>query len=77
MLIGTNGVAFWLLTVSSRVTLDADGEIADPGADLTASGLISYYWDMLYISWFVQVTTLLSDWFWLAILVVRIAHFFF
>jgi hypothetical protein len=30
-----------------------------------------YWWDLLYITWFIQISTLISDWFWLIYAIVR------
>ncbi len=32
---------------------------------------VRYYFDLIYISWFVQITTIFSDWIWLTYLLVR------
>jgi len=49
---------------------DETGELVYGGEDITMPGLCEYYFDLIYISWFVQVTTILSEWFWFTFLVV-------
>jgi hypothetical protein len=49
----------------------AQGELIDGGQNLAQSGMMSYTHDVLYISLFLQVaTTLLSDWFFIVLLLV-------
>eukprot|EP01102_Stenamoeba_stenopodia_P012017 TRINITY_DN3743_c0_g1_i3.p1 TRINITY_DN3743_c0_g1~~TRINITY_DN3743_c0_g1_i3.p1 ORF type:complete len:164 (+),score=26.99 TRINITY_DN3743_c0_g1_i3:81-572(+) len=38
--------------------------------DLRQQGLCEYYFDVIYITWFVLVTSLLSDWFWIVYLTI-------
>eukprot|EP00727_Mastigamoeba_balamuthi_P007633 m51a1_g3490 putative transmembrane protein 208-like (161) ;mRNA; r:794712-795580 len=56
----------WLLRAIARPRI-VDGDIVDPGHDLSITGGLSdYYYDVFYVSAFVQfTTTVLSDWFWL------------
>lgn len=49
------------------------GEIEDGGADLSLGGLTGYYHDLIYISIFVQLASLISGYFWLVFLVVGIS----
>jgi hypothetical protein len=49
---------------------DATGDITYPGEDLGGKGLIEYYWDIVYVSWFTQVTSMFSNWFYLTLLAV-------
>jgi hypothetical protein len=47
------------------------GDLVDGGQSLTQGGMMSYTHDVLYVSMFLQVaTTLLSDWFFLVLLLV-------
>lgn len=41
------------------------------GGDLGLGGVTAYYFDAVYLAIFVQVTTVLSSKFWLALFVVR------
>jgi hypothetical protein len=58
------------LRAYARPTLNDEGEIVSPGSDLNQKGLIEYHWDLLYVTWFVQITSLYSKWFWLVMLVI-------
>jgi Trk-type K+ transport system membrane component len=50
----------------------SNGEISDGGFDLSSPGLAQYMFDVVYITWFVHLFTILSDYFWFFYLVVRI-----
>jgi len=54
----------------AAVAYDTEGELTYGGADLAGKGIVEYYFDLVYLTWFVQVTTVWSDWFWLIYLVV-------
>lgn len=41
------------------------------GADLAQGGVLSYYHDLLYITAFVQLGSMISKWAWLAFIAVR------
>jgi len=65
----------YLVTYNGIVSLaaveyDTQGELTYGGADLAGKGIVEYYFDLIYITWFVQVATVWSDWFWLIYLVV-------
>lgn len=51
---------------------EATGEILDGGFDMSTGGLCSYMHDVLYITCFVQVASILSDKFWYLFLVIPI-----
>ncbi|KAI9017698.1 hypothetical protein BC832DRAFT_545439 [Gaertneriomyces semiglobifer] len=63
-----NGVFFWLyrqLSSAATPTHAADGSLVDAGLDLAGKGLVSYSFDIIYISWGVLMTTaFISDKFW-------------
>jgi hypothetical protein len=40
------------------------GELIYGGTDFSIGGVTEYYFDIIYISWFVQITSIFSDWFW-------------
>eukprot|EP00993_Chasmostoma_nieuportense_P004636 NODE_5294_length_673_cov_145.934066_g5131_i0.p1 GENE.NODE_5294_length_673_cov_145.934066_g5131_i0~~NODE_5294_length_673_cov_145.934066_g5131_i0.p1 ORF type:complete len:180 (-),score=30.55 NODE_5294_length_673_cov_145.934066_g5131_i0:82-621(-) len=76
-----NGVGFLLLIGGELFALkglisyaapqyDSDGRIDSCNDLLNIEGMTSYLQDVLWISWFVQLTTLLSKWFWLVYLVI-------
>jgi hypothetical protein len=48
------------------------GELTDGGFDMSTGGLCSYLHDILYITAFVQIASILSDKFWFAYLVIPI-----
>eukprot|EP00741_Cyanophora_paradoxa_P016142 tig00000042_g15582.t1 len=58
------------LSSFARVDLDEKGQIDDAGQDLDSKGIVEYYFDVLYITLFVQAGTMISDWFWLVYLVI-------
>eukprot|EP00270_Netrium_digitus_P016320 TRINITY_DN5837_c0_g1_i1.p1 TRINITY_DN5837_c0_g1~~TRINITY_DN5837_c0_g1_i1.p1 ORF type:complete len:174 (+),score=50.90 TRINITY_DN5837_c0_g1_i1:110-631(+) len=54
----------------AKPTVDERGELLDGGFDLNLGGLCAYLHDIIYITAFVQITSILSDWFWLVYLVI-------
>jgi hypothetical protein len=52
------------------------GELTDGGFDMSTGGLCSYLHDILYITAFVQIASILSDKFWFAYLVIPIFAFY-
>ncbi|KFM23189.1 Transmembrane protein 208-like protein [Auxenochlorella protothecoides] len=46
------------------------GELVYAGADLAQGGVLSYYHDLLYITAFVQLGSMISKWAWLAFIAV-------
>ena len=50
--------------------LEKGGGLVSGGMDLSQAGMLEYTWDMLYTTFFVQLTTaFISDWFWLIYLI--------
>jgi Ca2+/Na+ antiporter len=73
LLVGANVFCYWSLSGHAKPTFDdATGELVSPGEDLGQKGLMEYYWDVLYINWFVQLTTIISNWFWLVYLAIPV-----
>eukprot|EP01121_Diplochlamys_sp_Union-15-3_P010228 TRINITY_DN2851_c0_g1_i4.p1 TRINITY_DN2851_c0_g1~~TRINITY_DN2851_c0_g1_i4.p1 ORF type:complete len:186 (+),score=27.32 TRINITY_DN2851_c0_g1_i4:48-560(+) len=70
ILLIANWYCFSSLKAYAKPSYSESGELIDGGADLDMKGLVEYHWDVLYITWFCFVTTLISDWFWLVFLVV-------
>eukprot|EP00250_Pteridium_aquilinum_P029110 c3852_g1_i1 orf=176-700(+) len=56
----------------AKATFDENGELVDGGFDMTQGGLCSYLHDVLYITVFVQLTSIVSDKFWFVYLVIPI-----
>jgi len=64
------------LTEYAEPTFDQMGRI-ESCPDLTAlEGIASYMQDILWISWFVHVGTMFSDWFWLVYCVIPCYAFY-
>ncbi|KAI9366301.1 hypothetical protein BD770DRAFT_405604 [Pilaira anomala] len=70
----TGGLTFLfyrLLNSSGTPTFGADNTLISSGEDLNAEGLTAYMFDIIYVTWFVHITTaFISNKFWLAYLVV-------
>ncbi|KAL1925010.1 uncharacterized protein VTP21DRAFT_4664 [Calcarisporiella thermophila] len=45
-------------------TYASDGQLVRSGEDLSAEGLTAYIFDIIYITWFVHLASILSDKFW-------------
>jgi len=60
----------------TKCSYDDNGELIDAGIDLNIGGLSEYYFDVIYITWFVQLTTIFSDWFWMSFLLIPGFAFF-
>ncbi|KAG0453112.1 hypothetical protein HPP92_025776 [Vanilla planifolia] len=58
------GISFQLLANMAKPTY-SDGELMDGGFDLTTGGVCGYLHDVIYITSFVQLTSIISDKFWL------------
>lgn len=56
----------------AKATYDDSGELIDGGFDMNGGGLCSYLHDVLYITIFVQLASIISDKFWLVYLVIPI-----
>ncbi|KAI9105936.1 hypothetical protein DFS34DRAFT_36889 [Phlyctochytrium arcticum] len=63
-----NGIFGWLyryLRDSAAASFDGVGQVVDAGTDLSAEGLVAYAFDVIYIGWFVLISTaFISDKFW-------------
>ncbi|TPX62295.1 hypothetical protein PhCBS80983_g00535 [Powellomyces hirtus] len=70
-----NGIFVWLyrsLSASATATI-ANGTVEDAGFDLSGEGLVAYMFDVIYIGWFVLITTaFISSKFWWTYIVVPI-----
>eukprot|EP01114_Cavostelium_apophysatum_P024464 TRINITY_DN9580_c0_g1_i1.p1 TRINITY_DN9580_c0_g1~~TRINITY_DN9580_c0_g1_i1.p1 ORF type:complete len:181 (-),score=23.50 TRINITY_DN9580_c0_g1_i1:97-618(-) len=70
--LGVQLAIYWFtyagLSSLAKVTYE-NGELADGGHDLGV-GLSEYYFDLIYITWFIQVATLYSEKFWWLFLVI-------
>ncbi|ORX56435.1 hypothetical protein DM01DRAFT_265855 [Hesseltinella vesiculosa] len=68
----TISVLLWnLLRSSSTPTYAADGSLRSSGEDLNAEGLTAYCFDVIYITWFVAITTaIVSEKFWYTYLLI-------
>lgn len=62
--------AFDQIARLAEPTFDSNGQLVDGGADLNMGGMCSYLHDIIYITAFVQIASIASDWFWLAYLVI-------
>ncbi|GMH02465.1 hypothetical protein Nepgr_004304 [Nepenthes gracilis] len=51
-------------------TYGDDGELEDGGFDMSSGGVCEYLHDIIYITSFVQITSIISDKFWYAYLVI-------
>eukprot|EP00963_Diacronema_lutheri_P007365 scaffold649_cov347-Pavlova_lutheri.AAC.4 len=54
----------------AKPTYGPNGDLVDGGADLSLGGTLEYLHDVLYITVFVHAATIVSDWFWLAYLII-------
>mmetsp|Transcript_6392 Transcript_6392/g.39879 ORF Transcript_6392/g.39879 Transcript_6392/m.39879 type:complete len:175 (-) Transcript_6392:1040-1564(-) len=54
----------------AKPTYGPNGELLDGGADLSMGGTLEYLHDVLYITVFVHTASIVTDWFWLAYLVI-------
>jgi len=59
------------LNAMATATFDESGLIVDGGQDLAQEGITSYMFDVIYVTWFVHLSTaLVSDLFWWLYLVI-------
>ncbi|CAM6098723.1 unnamed protein product [Calypogeia fissa] len=65
----------WLKDLANG-SVDDDGELVDGGADMNAGGTTGYVHDILYITSFVQVASVISDKFWYTYLVIPMFAFY-
>ncbi|KAI8388399.1 uncharacterized protein BYT42DRAFT_611451 [Radiomyces spectabilis] len=70
----TGGLSMFFYSVlesSGRPSYDASGSLRSSGDDLNAEGLTAYMFDIIYVTWFVHLTTaFISNKFWFAYLVI-------
>ncbi|CAN1328771.1 Transmembrane protein 208 [Linum perenne] len=59
------------LAAMAKPSYGDDGELFDGGFDMTTTGICGYLHDVIYITSFVQIASILSDKFWYTYLVVR------
>eukprot|EP00298_Acanthocystis_sp_HF-20_P019706 c2374_g1_i1.p1 GENE.c2374_g1_i1~~c2374_g1_i1.p1 ORF type:complete len:185 (-),score=39.51 c2374_g1_i1:39-560(-) len=70
LITAVNVFVFVSMTSAAKPSYDpSTGELENGGQDLH-KGLYEYYWDLLYITWFIQVTTTYSNYFWLFFLLI-------
>ncbi|KAJ3177895.1 hypothetical protein HDU87_004177 [Geranomyces variabilis] len=71
-----NGVFLWLyrsLSSSAAATIGAGGTVEDAGFNLSGEGLVAYMFDIIYIGWFVLLTTaFISSKFWWTYIIIPI-----
>lgn len=67
-----NGFIYNFLKSSAKPTYSETGKLEDPGTDLRSKGLIEYCWDILFIIWFIEISSVLSRWFWSIFLIVPV-----
>ncbi|KAI8008377.1 Transmembrane protein 208 [Camellia lanceoleosa] len=58
------------LAIMAKPTYFESGELEDGGFDLTTDGVCGYLHDVIYITGFVQLTTIISKKFWYIYLVI-------
>ncbi|KAI8637884.1 hypothetical protein BD408DRAFT_423815 [Parasitella parasitica] len=72
--ITTGGLSFLfyrILVSSGTPTYSSEGNLISSGDDLNTEGLTAYMFDIIYVTWFVHVTTaFISNKFWLVYLVI-------
>ncbi|KAI5066935.1 hypothetical protein GOP47_0017463 [Adiantum capillus-veneris] len=64
------------LAKMAKASYDESGELIDGGFDMSGGGLASYLHDVLYITMFVQLSSILSDKFWFVYLVIPAFAFY-
>lgn len=60
----------------AKPTYDGNGELIDGGFNMNEGGLCGYIHDILYITAFVQLTSIMSDKFWFVYLVIPVFAFY-
>ncbi|RWW13789.1 hypothetical protein BHE74_00034966 [Ensete ventricosum] len=68
------GLPYKQLDSMAKPTYSDDGELLDGGYDMSTGGICGYLHDLIYITSFVQITSILSGKFWWTYLVVRSAN---
>lgn len=70
LLLTATAICYFLLSRAASPKYGPGGVLVSGGMDLSQKGMLEYTWDMLYTTFFVQLTTgFISDWFWLIYLV--------
>ncbi|KAG6524336.1 transmembrane protein 208 homolog [Zingiber officinale] len=64
------GLSYKQLESMARPTYSDDGELLDGGYDMTTGGICGYLHDVIYITSFVQIMSILSGKFWWTYLVI-------
>ncbi|XP_008807068.1 transmembrane protein 208 homolog [Phoenix dactylifera] len=64
------GVSYQQLANMAKPTYSNDGELLDGGYDMTTGGVCGYLHDVIYITSFVQLTSIISGKFWWTYLVI-------
>ncbi|THU74708.1 hypothetical protein C4D60_Mb04t36240 [Musa balbisiana] len=64
------GLPYKQLDSMAKPTYSDDGELLDGGYDMTTGGICGYLHDLIYITSFVQITSILSGKFWWTYLVI-------
>ncbi|KAL9427009.1 hypothetical protein AB3S75_033735 [Citrus x aurantiifolia] len=63
-------VIYFVLSAMAKPTYTDDGELIDGGFDMSTGGICGYLHDVIYITSFVQVMSILSEKFWYTYLVI-------
>lgn len=63
-------IPYQQLSAMAKPTYTDDGELIDGGFDMSTGGICGYLHDVIYITSFVQVMSILSDKFWYTYLVI-------
>lgn len=66
--LAANGIAYLSIAAVGRPTIQG-GVVVDGGGDLS-KGVIQYYFDLVYVTGFVQVLAAFTDWGWYVLLLV-------
>ncbi|KAJ0967142.1 hypothetical protein J5N97_024059 [Dioscorea zingiberensis] len=64
------GISYQQLANMAKPSYSDDGELLDGGFDMSTEGICGYLHDVIYITSFVQVTSIISGKFWLVFLVI-------
>ncbi|KAG1362615.1 transmembrane protein [Cocos nucifera] len=64
------GVSYQQLAQMAKPTYSDDGELLDGGYDMTTGGVCGYLHDVIYITSFVQLTSIISGKFWWTYIVI-------
>ncbi|CAO3690055.1 unnamed protein product [Rhizopus stolonifer] len=70
---GLTYLFYRILVSSGTPSYNPDGTLISSGDDLNSEGLTAYMFDIIYVTWFVHITTaFISNKFWFVYLVVNI-----